>query len=1068
MAASQEYKKQKKLWNKGRRKAVRPFKGLTIFFAIVLIIGIVATYVLDLYAMTMKLLLGGVTYEIVDGDDSAQYYTSDYSSEEERIEVGSETAYQVEAEGVTLLKNENDALPLESGAKVTLFGYGSVDLTYGGTGSGGIDTDSAGTLKDGFEEAGIEVNETVWDFYETGAGSADESEAATATIADEDTEYSSDEPSIDAWSDTEWESVADYDTAIFVISRIGGEGADLPSDTSDAESGGYLGLSNNERELLQQLASLKEEGTISKIIVLLNSSNSIQLDFVDDEAYGVDAVMYIGGVGGNGIAAVADCLLGNVNPSGHLADTYLADNTSSPAMVNFGSWAYTNAVEAGLDDLNSYYVVYQEGIYVGYRYYETRYEDYVMGTGNAGDYDYDADVAYAFGSGLSYTEFEWSNFSCTYDEATDTYVVMVTVTNAGDVAGKDVVEVYVQSPYTDYDVENGVEKASATLCGFGKTEELQPGESEVVTVTVDGEDIASYDAYGYGTYILDAGDYMLTAAEDAHAAVNNFLAAKGYTPDTTDGRMDDEGDSSLVYGWTEDVLDSTTYSVSSATGVAITNQFDDADLNLSEYVDEDQHITYLSRSDWEGTFPTEAVSLYATDAMVEELQYPHYDAETYDGQYADAEMPTTGADNGLSAMDLYGLDYDDELWDDLLDQLTVEDMAYLLGYAFHYTEAVESIDLVGTRNENGPQGLTTTLFGDWGDIADVATTGFSSEDVMAATWNTELMAEVGEVIGEDCIEAGVTYLYGPGANTHRTSYAGRNFEYFSEDGFLAGQLLLAECVAIEENGARVQIKHFALNDQETDRIGIGVWINEQALREVYLTAFEDAFTEGDCNGVMTSYTRVGLQWNGGDEGMIQGVLRDEWGCTGVTITDNSQVSNYYMDGADMVLAGGDLADAMGGVEYTQLLEYEDDPVVMTAMRESCHRVIYSIINSLAVNGMTDESSIKTVEPWYDQLAMGITAVGAIGFVVCLVFWIMRRSSYVNANSKPKKSNFAYGGVSETVDTVTDTVGGAVDTVTDAVGGAVDTVTDAAGKVVDTAGDVVDKAVDTVKDATSKK
>ena len=998
-----EYKQQKKAWKKGRRKAALKFEILAVICVIVLLVGGILYYVLNLFPTTMKLVLGGVDYEVVDGDDSAQYYVSDFDSDEDRIAAGEETSLEVEEEGITLLKNDDDVLPLDEGAKVTLFGCYSVDITYGGTGSANIDTDEAGTLKDGLEAAGLEVNQTVWDFYETGDGSHDMSSGSILdTVADESTEYASEEPTIDTWSDTEWDSVEEYgDAAIFVISRIGGEGADLPSDTDSAESAGYLGLSDNERDLLAKLVELRDEGTIDCIILMINSSNTIQLDFVDD----VDAVMYIGGVGAEGVTAVGEALTGAVNPSGHLGDTYLKDNLSSPAMANFGSWTYTNAEEAGLDDLNSYYVVYQEGIYVGYRYYETRYEDYVMGTEGVGDYAYDEDVAYAFGYGLSYTEFEWSDFSCSYDETTDTYTVEVTVTNTGDVAGKDVVEVYVQSPYTEYDQDNDVEKASATLCGFDKTDELDPGASETVTITVDGEDIASYDAYGYGTYILDAGDYYLTAAEDAHSAVNNILAAKGYSPDNTDGRMDDEGDATMVWGWTEDTLDYTTYSVSSATGVTISNLFDDADLNLSEYVG-DQQITYVSRSDWEGTFPTEAVELYATDEMVEELQYPHYDSETYDGQYADAEMPTTGADNDISAMDLQGYDYDDPLWDDLLDQLTVEELADLLGNAFHYTSAIESINLPQTRDENGPTGLTTTLFGDSGDIADVVTAGFPSEDVMAATWNVELMAEVGEIIGEDCLEAGVTYLYGPGANTHRTSYAGRNFEYFSEDGFLSGQLLLAECVAIEENGARVQVKHFALNDQETDRIGIGVWVNEQALREVYLTAFEDAFTEGGVNGVMTSYTRIGLHWNGGDEGMIQGVLRDEWGCIGVCITDNSQISNYYMDGADMVLAGADIADAMAGVEYEQLLEYEDDPVVVTAMRESCHRVIYSIVNSLAVNGMTAESTIKTVSPWYIVASQCLIVVGLIGSVIFIVFAVRGNMRYRRANPKPQKEQFS--------------------------------------------------------------
>ena len=1004
--AKDNYKHDKKKWTKGRRKAERPFKGLAVLCVVIFAVCAILAAVLDMFPKTFNMILSGSEYTVENEDESAVYYESSYDSDEERVAAGEELSEEVEAEGATLLKNDNDVLPLDSGIKVTLFGAGSVDLTYGGTGSAGLDTSDVDTLKDALEAVGIEVNETMWEFYTEGAGADTSVETSSGSIADEDTDYIVNEPSLDLYTDTEWDSVAEYgDAAIVVFSRIGGEGADLPTETSNSESAGYLGLSDEERELLQYLKTLKDEGTIDCIIVLLNSSNTIQLDFVDDEDYGVDAVLNIGGVGSEGINAVAKILVGEVNPSGHLADTYLADNLSSPAIVNFGSWEYTNAEEAGLDDTSSYYVVYQEGIYVGYRYYETRYEDYVMGTGNAGDYSYYDDVAYPFGYGLSYTDFEWSDYEVTYDEDEDLYYITITVTNTGSVAGKDVVEIYVQSPYTDYDEETGVEKASVALVGFAKTSELEPGESETVSIEVEGYDLASYDSYGYGTYIMEDGDYYLIAATDAHAAVNNVLAAKGYTPENTDGRMDDDGDASLVWGWTETEFDYTTYSTSYATGVEISNLFDDADLNLSEYVG-DQSVVYLSRSDWEGTFPTEAVTLYATDEMIAVLsEETVYDADTYDGIYAGATMPTLEADNGLTLMDLYGYDYDDELWDDLLDQLSFEDMAYLLGSAFHYTSPVESIGLIGTRDENGPTGLTTSLFGDFGDISDIDTMGLPSEDIMAGTWNADLMYEVGLIIGEDCLAADVTFLYGPGANIHRTSYAGRNFEYFSEDGVLSSTLLAQEVIGIESKGVGVMVKHFALNDQETDRIGIGVWINEQALREVYLKAFEYAFTVADGNGVMSSYTRVGLFWNGGNEDMITGILREEWGCTGVVITDNSQISNYYMSGIDMVLAGADIADSMGEIEYDQLLEYEDDPVVVTAMREATHRVAYAVLNSQAVNGLTSESVIVETTSWYYTLVYTIEVIAGIASIALIALCIYKSSGYRNANPKPKKKNY---------------------------------------------------------------
>ena len=996
---SAAYKTQKKAWNKARRKAVRPFKGLPFLFAPLLVVALVALYIFNWFPMTFDLITGSKRYTIKNGDASAQYFASDFASDEERVEYGKKLSQSVEEEGATLLRNNDGALPLAKGANVTLFSQASTNLVYGGTGSAGLDTSEVKTLKTAMEDAGFNVNDTMWKFYSEGEGSKYQRIAA-GMIADENSTYSANEVPMSAYSDAEWDSVADYrDAAIMVVSRVGGEGADLPSDTDDAQSAGYLGLDDNERALLDKLTAMKQDGEIDKIIVLLNSSNGIQLDFLAGDA--VDSVLWIGGVGGQGVQAVADIIAGDVNPSGRLADTFLNDNTSSPAMVNFGSWQYGNYEQAGLTKYNGNYVVYQEGIYVGYRYYETRYEDSVTESGNPGDWNYADDVAYPFGYGLSYTEFGYSDMAIVYDEVNDQYKVSLTVTNTGDVAGKHTVQVYAQSPYTDYDREHGVEKPAVGLVGFAKTDIIDPGKSEKVTITVDKRDLASYDADGAGTYIMDAGDYYLTVGRDAHDAVNNVLAAKNHTPANTDGRMDAAGDAALTYQWNEDKLDTTTYAKSYATGVAIENQFDDADLNRADFVG-DQTIDYLTRSDWQGSFPTEPVQLDATDDMVKELATSRYAQGGYDGVYAGSEMPTTSAKNGLKAMDLKGADFDDPKWDELLDQLSAKDMAYLLGSAFHYTQPIESIDLPGTRDENGPTGLTTTLFG---AKSDVKTMGLPSEDVMGATFNTELMEDVGRVIGNDCIAAHVTFLYGPGANIHRTSYSGRNFEYFSEDGFLSGKLLAREVAGIESKGARVMVKHFALNDQELDRSGICTWSNEQAIREVYLRAFEYAFTEAGGNGVMSSYSRVGCHWNGGDEGMIQGILRDEWGVKGAIITDNSAMDNHYMDGADGVLAGADLFDSMTEIEYDHLLQYTDDPVVVTAMRDASHRVVYAIVNSLGVNGMTAESTIDAHDPGYllaTKIAVGVLAVA---FVACTVLGIVRNVRFRRANPKPRKADF---------------------------------------------------------------
>ena len=395
-----------------------------------------------------------------------------------------------------------------------------------------------------------------------------------------------------------------------------------------------------------------------------------------------------------------------------------------------------------------------------------------------------------------------------------------------------------------------------------------------------------------GTYILDAGDYYFTAATDAHNAVNNILAAKGYTVESTDGKMTADGNADLTYTWTEDTLDTTTYATSE-NGTEITNQLSCADPNLYEGVEET--VTWLSRSDWNGTLPTETVKLTLTELLKKDLQDIRYDAADYES----VEMPTLGAKNGVKLYDMIGLDYNDPKWDELLDQMTFDEMNSLIGDAFHWTMPVKSVEAPGTRDENGPQGLTASLLGN--DKSQLTATAFTSEDVMAATFNTEIMTEIGKVIGNNCLQANIACLYGPGNNIHRTPYGGRNFEYYSEDGFLSGMMSAYEVAAIQAKGVHVVMKHFALNDCEQDRIGLGVWLNEQAAREVYLKAFQAPVEVGNGNGVMIAYTRWGAVWSGGNYGLVTGILRNEWGCDGMVITDN--VLTQYVNGPDGVLAG---------------------------------------------------------------------------------------------------------------------------------------------------------------------
>ena len=771
------------------------------------------------------------------------------------------------------------------------------------------------------------------------------------------------------------------DAAVVVLSRVGGEGAD-----SEYQTANYLALNDTEREMLAKLKNLKDAGKLKKIIVLLNTSNALQLDFLQNDAYGVDAVLWIGGVGIAGTDAVADILAGKTNPSGSLVDTYCYNNYSSLAMKNFTPVTYAGYEEGLIPENASTYMIYQEGIYVGYKYYETRYEDYVMGTGNAGEYAYGDDVAFAFGHGLSYTDFEYSDVSVSYDAA-GTYTMNVTVTNTGDLPGKETVQAYVSSPYTQYDIDNKVEKASVSLVGFAKTEILEPGTSETLAIEIDGDYVASYDAYGAKTYILDEGDYLFAAATDAHDAANNVLAAKGFTPENTDGRMDAEGNADLVAVWNNPELDTTTYAVSD-NGTAITNQLEGADPNLNDAVEEE--VIFTSRNDWMGTMPSdEALVLTLTDALKDALQDVQYDPADYE----DVEMPTLGAKNGLTLYDMIGLDYDDPKWEELLDQLTFDEMVTLIGDSFHWTMPVKSIEAPGTRDENGPQGLTVTLFGAG---LNVQTTALTSEDVLAATFNTDLVYKMGNIVGNDCLAANVPVLYGPGANTHRSPYGGRNFEYYSEDGVLASEIGEAEVRGIEEKGVHVVIKHFALNDCEQDRIGLGVWLTEQAAREIYLRAFQGALESSQAggNGVMMAYTRWGTQWSGANAGLIKGILNEEWGCHGKQITDN--VLTTYVNGVDGVMGGTTAFDSMlafyiinNGNGQGRLPEYRNDPVVVTAMREAAHSDLYATANSSGMNGVGADTTIRLTKPIVitvvQILAFGFSAL----FIVSVALWILK-------------------------------------------------------------------------------
>ena len=1013
---------------------------VTTVISLVLVIAMIVANIMTIaYEGVINLALKTETTKIEadpNDDTDTEYFKSAYASADEVKEAGMAIAEELTEEGAVLLKNEGDVLPIANTANISLFGHSSTNMIVCGTGSADIDASEAPTFKEALEEVGVSVNPSLWDFYaseeiltnyETNPKKGDNSIRNGADGVTKGAFTVNEVP----WSELTDAAKSEFssynDAAVVVFSRLGGEMWDLPSaayqnapetpgtgigaDTQQGNpdetvngSGNSLELTIQERDLLKQIKAAGFEN----VVVLINSTNPLECDFVDDPELGVDAVMWIGFTGVNGLRGVADLLTGDANPSGRLVDTYCIDNTTNPAMENFYGAFWANSTDytdltgdgPGLDG-NKYYNVYQEGIYVGYRYYETRYEDYVLGQGNAGDYNYAADVKYPFGYGLSYTTFEYSDFAVV--ENADSFDVTVKVTNTGNVAGKEVVEVYFQSPYTQYDKDNGIEKAAIELCGFAKTDKLEAGASEIVTINVPKQELRTYDAKNAKTYILDAGDYYFTVGRDAHDALNNVLAAKGADASKMvavgNANRSATGNTTFVYKWNNPEIDTTTYATSTENGeeYAITNQLQTADINwLNENGYTDQTITYLSRSDWTGTWPQGTYSLTLTQELHDEIT----GIKEYIKTETDEELPTMGAKGDMTIAQMIGKDYDDPAWEDLLDQVTYEEMCKLIGVGYHGTYAVESVAKPGTVDENGPQGFTMKLTDIMGNSETM--TAYSDENIMAGTWNTEFMYKMGQSLGEDGLALNMAGLYGPAMNTHRTAYAGRNFEYYSEDGFLAGAIAAAEVGGIQSKGVYVYVKHFAFNDQETNTRCYSIFSNEQAMREIYLEPFEHAIVErtmevdgeevaiGGAMNVMNSFGRVGVVWTGAHVGLMTNILRGEWGMDGFALTDYSNNGDTYdiflgiMGGTD----SWDNSNAGPMTRVDKLLRYEDeienDPALAIRMREATHRILYTVANSSAMNGIAPSSKIVSVIPWWRALIYGVGAVAAVGFVLSIV------------------------------------------------------------------------------------
>ncbi len=880
-----------------------------------LVVGVVGLDVGLSNSAAINHALNCQTFRTENGDSSSgdsNYFPLDYTDKNQLKAYCDGVGQQVEDEGIVLLKNKNAALPLSSGSKVSLLGQPSINFNYSTSGSSSSDSSNYPTLSDAMGKSGFVVNPALTDFYTSGAGKSYKRRKVSLV-------YFTNEVPWSAYGDAEKDSIAAYsDAAIVTFARNSGEGQDISTAGSDGEDGSYLSISPSEEELLKELTILKQAGKVKKIIVLLNMAVPMEMDFLYRSGIDVDACLWVGNVGSTGVYGIGDVLSGKVAPSGRLADTFCRDDFSSPAMASWilnpnlsFSQKYSNFSQYSLNSTQSYYGVYNEGIYVGYRYYETRYEDTVLKRENVGPFSYGDAVAYPFGYGLSYTTFGYDNFAASVQG--DSYRVSLNVTNTGNVAGKDVVEIYLQKPYSDYDAANKIEKASVELVGFAKTSSLMPGSKETVVTTVKKEELKSYDSQKAGTYVLDEGKYYLAVGRNAHDAINNILALKGKS--VSDG-MDSPGDATLSKVILDNpALDAKTYSVSSETGEAVTNQLDFADINRYDGKGTNG-VSYLSRDDWAGTWPKTSIALsVASQKMASDLESGKAIVENGE------EMPIYGKDSGLNLVMLRSTDkkkipYSDDAWESLLNQMSFSDQAYLLTHGGYGTVSISSVAKPSTKDNDGPTGV----------VGSANSFSLPSECVWAATFNTDLVEKIGNCLADDALNIGITSLYAPGVNIHRTPFGGRAHEYFSEDPFLSGYACAAEAKGLQEKGVVPTVKHFAFNDEETNRNGISIWLNEQEAREIMLKPFETALrpSEGNAHAIMTSFNRVGCLWVSASSNLMMNIVRNEWNFDGYSITDMaSSNAGSYMVYDDGIVAGTDLF--LGSGSETSLNSWSGSP-----------------------------------------------------------------------------------------------------------------------------------------------
>lgn len=900
--------------------------------------------------VAVSMMLTGPLSTLLNNATITKYTLSDAT-----VSKANELAKDVQSEAVTLLKNDDSNLPL-SGKKVNVFGWGSTNPVYGGTGSGSMSKQyKTVSLLDGMKQAGLKTNTELSKLY---------------------TDYRKDRPEVGMfaqdwtlpevpakqYSDKLVSDAKDFsDEAVVVLTRVGGEGADLPTDMKakgityknnskdydDFQKGeSFLQLSKTERDMIDLVTS-----NFKKVTLVYNGANTFQFDFLNDYPQ-IQSVVWCPPAGQTGFSALGEVLAGETNPSGKTSDTFLKDLTKSVSYNNFGKFEYTNMADKAAkykgftgDDVTAIpgFVNYSEGIYVGYKFYETASDEGLI--------NYDDTVAFPFGYGLSYTSFDQKLDSVKYKGGKVT--VTATVTNTGDKAGKDVVEVYYNPPYTD----GGIEKASKNLAGFEKTKELQPGESQKVTVKFDDDDMASYDYKGAKAYVLEKGDYDISIQSDSHHVIDH----KAIT-----------------------VKDTVTYDSDSNTHngdkTVATNQFDDVAGD----------VTYLSRADHFANYK-EATAAPTNFKMSDKAKETFYNNSNYDPKKFDKDsdkMPTTGAKNGLKLSDMYGKDYDDADWDKLLDQLTFDDMDNLIANGGYGTQAVKSVGKIQLTDADGPASLNNNFTG-------VGSIGFPASTAFACTWNKDLAKQFGEMIGDMAHDMHVAGWYAPAMNIHRNAFSGRTFEYFSEDSLLSGVMASSEISGAKSKGVYSFMKHFALNDQETKRTEmLCTWTNEQAMREIYLKPFEMSVKEGGAQAVMSSFNYIGNTYAGADSALLQTVLRGEWGFKGFVLTD--YFGGYGYQNADQEVRAGN--DSM--LATTKITNHITDKSATSvkAMRQAAHNILYTAANSWQyANG---EPKVAT-PIWKTAMyvAWGVTAVLVIGLeIVAIKRYLNRKKAVATVES----------------------------------------------------------------------